>query len=221
MLSALKTRRDWDWLSITPMLGAMTTVARARGEYRKTAQRREQILDAAFSVFAQTGFLNATLAEIAKRANITAPGLAHHFRSKSALLEAVFERRDLDANDRLAGKEGLDLLRGLVSITERDEVDLDLTRMFAIISAEATDLDHPMHDYFRKRYDLVHRHVLAGLTQVEDAGLLRPGFTPAEAARTYIALSDGLQLQALYAGKTVSQSTLARKVLSSLLTVEL
>ncbi|GAA2998445.1 TetR/AcrR family transcriptional regulator [Microbacterium aurantiacum] len=199
----------------------MATPAKARGEYRKTAQRREQIVDAAFSVFSQVGFSGATLAEIAKRAGMTAPGLTHHFASKTELLEAVFERRDLDAQTRLEGRSGLDLLRGLVAIAERDEADRDLTRMFAIIAAEATDVDHPMHEYFQDRYALIYDNVLSSFLQLQADGLLRGDMLPADAARTYVALSDGLQLQALYTDSGIHQSAVIRRILSGFLAVPL
>ncbi len=55
--------------------------------------RREQIMDAALRVFAKKGFANASNKDIAREAGIT-PGLIYHyFKSKEALLRAIFEDR--------------------------------------------------------------------------------------------------------------------------------
>lgn len=55
--------------------------------------RREQLIDAAMSVFSQKGFARATNKDIAREAGIT-PGLIYHyFASKEDLLMAVIEQR--------------------------------------------------------------------------------------------------------------------------------
>ena len=57
--------------------------------------RREQIIDAAVSYFAEVG-LSGTTRDLAKRAGVTQALLYQYFRSKADLLEAVFERVYLD-----------------------------------------------------------------------------------------------------------------------------
>jgi AcrR family transcriptional regulator len=193
-------------------------VPRVRGEYRKTARRREEIVDAALAVFSRVGYVNSSMSEIAKNVGMTVPGLTHHYPSKADLLAALFDRRDLDANQYVAGRAGLDILRGLVEIAQRDEEDAALTRMYAILAAEATDPAHPAHDYFKRRYAFILGHVEGAFTQVAAAGLLRAGMTPSEAARTYVAFSDGLQLQVLYDSKDVSQAVAVRRLLEGFLT---
>src|SRR5579864_6065037 len=55
--------------------------------------RREQIIDAAMSVFARQGFTKATNKDIAREAGIT-PGLIYYyFESKDAVLNAILETR--------------------------------------------------------------------------------------------------------------------------------
>lgn len=57
------------------------------------ADRRQQIIDAAFHVFSRKGFMGATNRDIAARAGI-APGLIYwYFRTKEALLEATAEAK--------------------------------------------------------------------------------------------------------------------------------
>jgi AcrR family transcriptional regulator len=55
--------------------------------------RREQIIDAAMSVFAQKGFVKATNKDIAREAGITAGLIYHYFKNKEDLLAAVIETR--------------------------------------------------------------------------------------------------------------------------------
>ena len=189
-----------------------------RGTYAKTPKRREEILDAAFGVFARYGYLNSSMSEIAKRAGMTLPGVSHHFPTKAGLLEAVLQQRDLDAAGHLNGRRGVDLLRGLLEIAERDEGDRGLTQLFAILSAEATTDDHPVNLYFRERYELILLTVQRAFEEADADGVLAPGLAPADGAQMYVALSDGLQLQRLYGVGGERQTTLTRRFLRSVVT---
>lgn len=55
------------------------------------AALRQRILDAALGVFRSTGFANATIQQIAELAGCTRGSVYLHFRSKEALLVAVYE----------------------------------------------------------------------------------------------------------------------------------
>src|SRR4051812_26019585 len=58
--------------------------------------KRERILREAAAVFSRLGYTGASLAEVAREADISKAGLLHHFGSKEALFAAVLERRDVD-----------------------------------------------------------------------------------------------------------------------------
>lgn len=96
---------------------------------------------------------------------------------------------------------------------------IGLTQLFAILSAEATADDHPAHVYFRERYELILRTVRGAFEEAAEHGDVREGIIPAEAAQTYVALSDGLQLQRLYDVGHESQLAVTRRFLDSVLTV--
>src|SRR5262245_39846698 len=65
---------------------------RVRGEDYDV--RKQQILDAALSVFARKGYTQATNSEIARAAGIRSPGLIYHyFRDKRDLLDQVMQQR--------------------------------------------------------------------------------------------------------------------------------
>ncbi len=76
-----------------------------------SAERREQILEAAMRVFARKGYGGATNKDIALEAGIT-PGLIYHyFEDKRALFEAIFVERSPIAisQDILSSEDALDL----------------------------------------------------------------------------------------------------------------
>ena len=53
-------------------------------------ETREQILDSAFELFAQNGFENTSIRQIAEKAGISKGLIYHYFSSKKELLEAIF-----------------------------------------------------------------------------------------------------------------------------------
>ncbi|MDQ0113875.1 TetR/AcrR family transcriptional regulator [Paenibacillus harenae] len=58
----------------------------------KSANRKEQIFEAAVHVFANKGYYKATTADVAKHANISQPYVYNFYKSKEELLLAGLER---------------------------------------------------------------------------------------------------------------------------------
>ena len=69
---------------------------RRSGEHRTSAASRERILDAAFDVLCDEGYSGATMAKVAKKAQLPVGSVYWHFENKdlllAALIEASFER---------------------------------------------------------------------------------------------------------------------------------
>ncbi len=90
-----------------PPRSTLPSTPRGRGGSRlPAAERRDEILKAAFPLFARRGYEGTTTRELALAAGVTEPILYRHFPSKEALFEAVFdaaERRILDALAAAAG----------------------------------------------------------------------------------------------------------------------
>ena len=194
-----------------------------RGEYAKSAERRQQIVDAAVEVFSSAGYRKGSLRDVAEKTGLSQAGVLHHFPSKEHLLEAVLSWRDSETA-RLIGDplpEGIDFLRGLVRAAEHNATTPELVELHVIVSAEGTSAGHPLRGYFVGRYATVLGHTREAFEQAAADGQLQPGTDCASAARTLIALMDGLQVQWLLAPDRIDMAGDLRRYLQPLLTVEL
>jgi AcrR family transcriptional regulator len=201
----------------------MTAIRTPRGEYAKTADRRREILDAAVEVFSASGFRNGSLRDVARRVGLSQAGILHHFPSKSALLSAVLERRDeqtLEAANRNT-PHGIELFRAMRGVVEENAATRALVELHVLISAESTSSDHPANEYFLRRYRSVVETVRVALDEAAEAGHLRPGVDPAAAARMYIALLDGLQVQWLLDPDAVDMADVVQQFTHMVFAVEL
>jgi AcrR family transcriptional regulator len=201
----------------------MTTIRKPRGQYAKTSQRRREIVEAAVEVFSSSGFHKGSLRDVADRVGLSQAGLLHHFPSKEHLLEAVLTWRDDDARARLGEPmpQGIDLLRGMVALARHNQRTPELVELHVILSAEGTSADHPLHDYFITRYLDVLNVMRRAFERAEALGQLKPGVDCSSAARTMIAVWDGLQVQWLLDRDQVDMARDLRRYIQSLLTVDL
>jgi AcrR family transcriptional regulator len=171
--------------------------ARARGSYAKSAETRSAILDAALEVFAESGYRAGSLREVAHRVGMSESGLLHHFSSKSRLLAAVLDHRDVLA-ERIVPRDASDgatTVRGLVELARFNASTPGAVELHCTLSAEATSPDHPAHAYFVGRYEDIREQVHAAFVDLARSGHLRPGVAPEYATRSTIAVMDGLQVQ--------------------------
>ena len=202
----------------------MTTSARKpRGPYGKTAARRQEIVDAAVEVFGTVGYNKGSIREVAERVGISQAGLLHHFPSKEHVLEAVLTWRDDDAR-KLMGDPfptGVDLLRGIVELARINAERPQLIELHVIVSGEGTSAEHPLHDYFVRRYEYVFELFKGAFDEAAERGELRPGVDSAVSSRAVIALLDGLQLQWLLHRDQVDMAAELRRYLQLLVTVEI
>lgn len=183
-------------------IGAMSTsITVRRTQAERTRASREKIIEAATELFSQQGFRGAKMADIAKAANLTEPGLLHHFHSKTALLTAVLAERDRTNNEHfhiyLAG-EKQDLLASLVKLAEHNETVPGLVQLFTILAAESIQEQHPGHDYFQRRYEGVRAQGVAALKEAQARGEVRTDLTAEDMIAMVFAMMDGLQIQWLY-----------------------
>lgn len=161
-----------------------------RGSYRKSEQRRQEILLAAIDVFSRRGYRNASIREIAETVGLTQAGLLHHFASKEKLFVEVLRVRD-----ELQQAKTDDMVEALrLGIEQNAQVE-GLVHLFVTVSAEAIDETHPGHEFFRSRYDNLIEHLRQRIQSRQDTGMVTSGIDAGTAARMLVALADGIQVQ--------------------------
>ncbi len=174
----------------------MSTAEGARGSYRKGVERRREILAAAADLFAEDGYTHSSMRELAKRVNLTQPGVLHHFSDKSDLLVEVLNLRDASVAAYLDAIDANDVVVRSREIARHAAENTGLTSLYITLAAEAIDEDHPAHAYFVRHYQAVeddaHQWPEDGLPAQE-----RP-LDPRVVAILASAIQDGLQIQGRY-----------------------
>lgn len=179
-----------------------------KGQSRASTATRERILLTATEVFAKVGYRNASLRDIAAKTNLTHPALIYHFNTKAQLLAAVLERRDAIDLEHFRSSD-FDATRPpgelLVATVAYNQTQPGLVELFTTLTAEATDPEHPAHEWLKARYDAIHSLARDIWTT--------PDSTPDEVeaeVTLIIALMDGLQIQWLLYPDSVDMTHLLR-----------
>ena len=155
--------------------GSVSRMA-ARGAYATGLARREAILRAASEAFATHGYRGASLAMIAERVGMSAPGLLHHFPTKEHLLDRP--PRAAPGTGRRARQGARERTRGAHPRRsprpgQRNADSPGLVRLFTMLAAESVDDDHPGHDWFVERYRQSREFVAERLIEEQRVGLIR------------------------------------------------
>ncbi len=154
---------------------------------------KADIVEAAFHVFAESGYGGTSVREIARRAGINHATLLHHFPHKWLLLQSVLEHRDeIQHIEPTSLDETLALLLG---IAIRNEETPGLTRLFTLLAAESADPDHPARAYFRDRLVRLRHQIAHHIELAQATGQVPADVQPQRAATDIVALWEGLQLQ--------------------------
>lgn len=165
---------------------------------------KADIVDAAFHVFAESGYGGTSVREIARRAGINHATLLHHFPHKWLLLQSVLEHRDeIQHIDPTSLDETFSLLLG---IAIRNEETPGLTRLFTLLAAESADPEHPARAYFRDRLARLRLQIAEHIESAQASGQISSDVAPMAAATDVVALWEGLQLQAPISDVPVSVS---------------
>lgn len=136
------------------------------------AVRRAQILDEAIRIIGERGYYGFAVQDLAQRCGLTTGGLLYHYGSKECLFLAVlseYERRMAAALwDKFDGEVAGDFqtqpisrdlaLRGFRAILEQSISQRQLMHLDVVLRAEALAPDHPGHDFFRQREDMILRN---------------------------------------------------------------
>ena len=167
-----------------------------KGSYAKGIAKREEILSRALEVFAEKGYRRASLREIAESVGLSQAGLLHHFSSKEELFAEVLRKRD-EVDTAGGGFDGdwNDAFDGLAGVIRHNAEVPGLVQLYATISAEAAEPDHPGHAYFVDRYRTIVGGLEGYIRAEQAAGRVEPGLDARMLARLGVAVADGMQVQ--------------------------
>jgi len=185
-----------------------------RTQAERTRASREKIIQSAVEAFAQKGFRGAKMADIAKAANLTEPGLLHHFSSKTRLLMEVLKERDRIDSERMRAtlqKNGNHFLEAGIELVQHNQTVPGLVQLFSLLVAESISPDHPAHEFFIERYQRELKHWVQAIVQAQRAGEVRSDISPETVGVLIFAMMDGLQVQWLLEPETIDMARMFRE----------
>jgi AcrR family transcriptional regulator len=161
--------------------------------------RQEQILDAAFDLFADNGVRHTTITAVADRVGLSEAGVLHHFTSKEELLLAVLHRADASFPDAeafmAAPGGGLGSLRRLYASAEVLAANPALCRLRVVVGNEALATEGPARQYVKERLDNIRRGFELMLREGVRRGEFRSDIDVRRYATQIIAFTEGIQVQ--------------------------
>ena len=187
----------------------MTTAATAatpraprgkRGPYAKSRGTQEAILEAALEVFASSGYQAGSVASIAEKIGMTEAGIAYHFPTKVALLDAVLIYRNERSREIVqVGTDAVTALRGVLRLARGLDSARGLVELYSVVSAEAVNTEHPAHGHFVRQREESRELFRVAFAEFAERGLLAPGLPIRLAADICSSHFDGVQVQWLLA----------------------
>ncbi|MEO7350250.1 MAG: TetR family transcriptional regulator [Terrimesophilobacter sp.] len=195
-------------------------MAQAYGHSPKGVAKRQAILDAALEVFGEVGLHGASLREIASRVGVSHQSLMHYFPTKNELLMAVLRRRDERLRRHFSDEGGMSIGQ-LIVVAEGNVKVPGLIELYNMASAEATNEEHPAHEYYAEFYENLIDSMSLFLSRAHEGGFLRAGWTPKTAAQAILGMMDGLQLQWLYDRENVNVAEAMNLLVSAVISVPL
>ncbi len=190
-----------------------------RTQADRTRVSREKIIQSATEAFAQKGFRGAKMADIATAANLTEPGLLHHFPSKTYLLMEVLKERDRIDGARMRStlqKNGNHFLDAGIELVEHNQTVPRLVQLFNLLVAESVSPDHPAHEFFIERYQREREHMAHAIVRAQQAGEVRSDISAETLVILIFAIMDGLQVQWLLEPERIGMADLFRVMMDLL-----
>lgn len=170
----------------------------------RAARTRRSLIHAAAEVFAEVGFVSASLGAISRRAGVSNGALHFHFANKSMLAEAV----EAEAVERVRQ------LTEAAQARQSDPLQAVVDAMHALCAALAEDV--VVRGGFELSCDIARRGtsplrrewqrwVEESLSRAERRGALAEGVSHQSAARMVVALTVGLQVLGGHDGHWLSR----------------
>ena len=167
------------------------------------SERRRDFVKAAYDTLLKEGLAATTLRRVAKNAGYTTGALVHYFADKDELIRHAMEENGKRVRERMEQvakqNQGRDALRGLA--VEALPVDGATSMGFRLWLAlwYHSEASEDMRAEERRRYKEWHTRIKAAFQQSVELGELSKSTDVTEEARIYVAMLDGLGIQALMA----------------------
>lgn len=159
------------------------------------AQRREQLLDVAQTLFAQHGYAGATTSQIARTAGVTEPIIYRHFKSKRDLFVALIERtgqRTLDLWKRDLSDEVDPAERLGRILADNPMVSLEGRAGYKVLLQAISEIDDPMiAAAVSEHMGVLHQFITDEITRAQKAHKVTSRFSAEVMAWTLIHLGMG------------------------------
>jgi AcrR family transcriptional regulator len=165
---------------------------------RDAQDPKARILAAALEVFGTKGYLGGSLREVATLSGYSRAGLLHHFPSKEAILLALLDDRDAKLDLPSKGEEGLglfDLLTAGARRTPEILANRTLVQLAHALTAEASDPNHPAHDWVANRQAALREHFAKAIDRSKDMGELSPDVDSEALAVALLGMAEGVEGQ--------------------------
>lgn len=165
-----------------------------RGSYAKGVAKREEILTAALDVIARNGYRRTSVRELADAVGLSQAGLLHYFSSKEELFQEILRKRDeVDAAAFEPASAGF--MDGFLAVIAHNAEVPGLVQLYAQVSTEAGDPEHPAHAFFVERYANLRRAFTEQIRAEQAAGRIDADIDAELTAGLFLAATDGLQTQ--------------------------
>src|SRR5262245_59650773 len=177
--------------------------------------KRERILDAAVRVFAQEGFYNAKVSQIAQVAGVADGTIYLYFKSKDELLISLFEDRmeRVNANLREAiSSESTARERLKRVIRLHLELVQQNRHMAEVICVELRQSSKFIKEYANPKFSEFLRLIAGAVETGQKSGELRPDIDPQLVARSLFGALDEISLAWLVRGGKSPDKDLSRAI---------
>jgi AcrR family transcriptional regulator len=178
----------------------------ARPSYaeRRKLQLREEIIDAAIDVFAESGYHDAGVADIAKRVGIGHSTFYRHFENKRAILDEVVNTVIERSMAALAAENAPDAANTLDEYREQSarigaalaEISSD-ARVVRLLLIEAASVDTDLRQRIDGMFDLAVQLNAAFYEHGRECGYLRSDLDTTATSRAVIGMIFGLAMMNL------------------------
>jgi len=170
----------------------------------KTKDKYQRILDAAVKVFAQNGFYNSKVAEIAKEAKVADGTIYLYFKNKDDILIKLFEEKMnviiAKLQEKLEGvSDPLEKIR--IYIHSHFEMTAAHPDLMEVITVELRQSTKFMKEYDNKQFNRYLRALSDMIRDGKDAGLIRQDINPGIQKRALFGIMDELSLYLVLAGE--------------------